>query len=67
MLKFKKANILQLSRKTKMEYTKLDILRQTTIERLVDAGNYNNYTKEQLIDYIINNAKELLKIMIKEG
>lgn len=67
MIKFKKQNILQISKNFNISYYKLDVLRQTTIERLVIQANKENYTKEQIKNYILKNVDYLLDIMIQEN
>ena len=66
MIKFKRVNIINLASKYGCHYLKLDILRQTGIERLIDFGNIKHVNKQQFIDAMLVNAKLLLNEMIKE-
>jgi hypothetical protein len=63
-MKFNRVNLMQLSKELNVSYLCVDLLRQTTIERIVK--NTPNNTKKQVIDAIINNIKYLLDLMIKE-
>ena len=64
-MKFKRINIIQLARQHNLDYTYFDILRQTTIERIVN-NSAHNMTKQELIDLLLANTKYLLEKMIKE-
>lgn len=66
MIKFKQQNIQKLTDKLSCNYYMLDILRQTSINKLVDFANKNDITAEQLKAYILKNTKFLLDLMIKE-
>lgn len=65
-MKFKRANIMEISKKINIDYIYLDILRQTTIERLVKRANKNNLKSEQLKRIILQNTKNMLDIIIIE-
>lgn len=65
-MKFKRANIIEISKKINIDYIYLDIFRQTTIERLVERANKNNLKSEQLKRIILQNAKNMFDIIIKE-
>lgn len=65
MIKFKKQNIMKLANTNKISYYAIDLLRQTTIERLVKEANNSNQTKEALKAIIRNNIDILLDLMIK--
>lgn len=67
MIKFKNININKLTQEKNTSYYNLDILRQTSINRLVDFANKNGITAEQLKAYILKNTKFLLDLMIKEN
>jgi hypothetical protein len=56
-MKFNRVNLMQLSKELNVSYLCVDLLRQTTIERIVK--NTPNNTKKQVIDAIINNIKYL--------
>lgn len=63
MLKYNRLNILKLCDEYNTHYLYGDILRQTTIERIVQ--NNSNKSKSELIELILNNAKFLLEKCIK--
>ena len=65
-MKFKRANIMEISKKINIDYIYLDILRQTTIERLVKRANKINLKSEQLKRIILQNTKNMLDIIIIE-
>lgn len=64
-MKFNRINLMQLAKELNVSYMCVDLLRQTTIERIVK--NTPNNTKQQLIDVMLNNIKYLLDLMIKEN
>ena len=64
-MKFNRINITQLADKHNLSYTYFDILRQTTIERIIN-NTPNNQTRQELIDLLLANTKYLLENMIKE-
>lgn len=64
-MKFNRINLMQLAKELNVSYMCVDLLRQTTIEKIVK--NTPNNTKQQLIDVILNNIKYLLDLMIKEN
>ncbi len=67
MLKFKRVNTMKLARQTGEWVYDLDILRQTTIERLVEHYSQgDNVTKVQLKTYIKSRVNLLLDLMIQE-
>ena len=63
MLKYNRLNVLKLCDEYNTHYLYGDILRQTTIERIVQ--NNSNKSKSELIELILNNAKFLLEKSIK--
>ena len=63
MLKYNRLNVLKLCEQHHINYFYGDILRQTTIERIVK--NNSNKPKSELIELILNNAKFLLEKCIK--
>lgn len=64
-MKFNRVNIDQLAKQYNIDYKYIDILRQTTIERIVNNSPIN-MTKQDLIDLLLSNTKTLLELMIKE-
>lgn len=67
MLEFKRVNTTKMARQTGKWVYDIDILRQTTIERLVEHYSQgNNVTKVQLKKYIMTNVEILLDLMIQE-
>ena len=58
-MKFKRINIIQLARQHNLDYTYFDILRQTTIERIVNNPPLN-MTKQELINLLLCNTKNYL-------
>lgn len=64
-MKFNRINIDQLAKQYNIDYKYIDILRQTTIERIVNDPLIN-MTKQDLIDLLLSNTKNLLELMIKE-
>lgn len=63
MLKFERQNIMQLAKENKTAYIYFDILRQTTIERIVKNSKQN---KNDLVRDLTNLTRYLLDKMIKE-
>lgn len=66
MIKFKQQNIQKLTNKLNYNYYMLDILRQTSIKKIIDSANKYNITAEKLITYILKNTKFLLNLMMKD-
>lgn len=64
MLKFKRINALRKSRNTNTYYAYNDLLRQTTLERVVNHNN--NMTKQELIKNILAMVESQLNESIKE-
>lgn len=65
MIIFRRQNIIELAKETETSYLALDILRQTTIERLVKLANKNNMSKEQLKYLLKANTQNLIDLMIQ--
>lgn len=63
-MKFKQVNIRKLCVYKNCSYFNFDLLRQTTIKRIVE--NEKNKTKEELIKNILCNVYLLLDNMIME-
>lgn len=65
MIKFKRQNIMQLAKETETSYLALDLLRQTTIERLVKIANKNNMSEEDFKNLLKTNTQNLIDLMIQ--
>lgn len=63
-MRFERINIVKLCEKYNLSYMYFDVLRQTTIERIVN--NQQDTTKQELINLLLTNIKYLLEISIKE-
>lgn len=66
MIKFKNVNINKLAQQKNTSYYNLDILRQTTIKKIIIQANKQKLTAEQTKIILLNNVKYLLDLMIKE-
>ena len=63
-MKFNRINIDQLAKQYNINHKYIDILRQTTIERIVNDTTLD-LSKQELIDLLLSNVKNLLELMIK--
>ena len=64
MIKFKNININKLAEQFNTGYYTFDILRQSTIKKLVAFANNRNLTADETKDIILSNIKFLLDLMI---